>query len=1630
MHAESIMRRIRILTFIIPALALAGCGQGDGPDSITGTPATPLPDIPPGFCDAINFEILCPPPMLSSFASAVTEIIDNPDASGINDSDKVAQFQKFPNPTEFFGGTRFDLAAPVDFATGQAFTVKVWSTRAVPLTFKLEETNDGTLGVEGVRGHSGSGMWEELCYDFSGATLTVIAYTLIFDNGVQGFADVDPDNWTFFYDDITQVASCPGAVDTMLPVDFEEEAFNYDFNNFEGGVASVITNPDQSGINTSPQVARMQKFAATSGLTFGGATLAIDVPANVVAGSSFTMKVWSQRPVPVLLQPEPQGPGSGTEVTHNGTGWEELTFSLPALAGTVDGLTVIFDINVLGDTDNNPNDWTFYFDDITLVPPGGGGGNEPTVAASTPTQDPANVISLFSDAYTDVTVDTFLAGFSAATLEDVQVAGNPTKKYSSLDFAGIEFVGANAIDASGMTHVHMDIWTPDATDFAFKFVDFGGDGFGGGNDTENVPVSINAGSTPPLTQGAWVSVDVALADLQAAGLTNLTDLNQLVIIGQPSGAATVFIDNLYFYNDAGGGGGNEPTAAAPTPMQDPANVISLFSDAYTDVTVDTFLAGFSAATLEDVMVAGDNVKKYSSLDFAGIEFVGANAIDASGMTHVHMDIWTPDATDFAFKFVDFGGDGFGGGNDTENVPVSINAGSTPPLTQGNWISVDIALTDLQTAGLANLTDLNQLIIIGQPPGAATVFVDNLYFYNDTGGGGGNEPTVAAPTPMQDPGDVISLFSNAYGDVTVDTFLAGFSAATLEDVLVDGNDTKKYSSLDFAGIEFVGANAIDASGMTHIHMDIWSPDATDFAFKFVDFGGDGFGGGNDTENVPVSFNAGSTPPLNQGEWISIDVALADLQAAGLASLTDLNQLIIVGQPPGAATVFIDNLYFYDDNAGGGGGVPAMSAPTPTQNQADVMSLYSDSYTDAAVTWPTPWSVPNDTTSDVMLGGELVKEHLNVSFIGVEFPTMDISGMTHLHVDVWTPDADSLLVRLVDFGGDGFGNGNDTQGDVTFDSGTTPALAQGMWVSLDIPLADFQAAGLANLTDINQLVFDPTPDGTALYIDNVYFYDDGSGGGTAPTTSAPTPTQNQADVISLYSDSYTDPAVTWPTPWSVPNDMVSDVTIDGGLVKEHLNTSFIGVEFASIDASGMTHFHMDVWTPDADSLLLKLVDFGGDGFGGGNDSEGPLTFDAGSTPALTQGGWVSLDIPLADMQAAGLANLSDINQLVFDPAADGTAVYVDNVYFYNDSPGGGTAPTTSAPTPAQAQADVMSLYSDAYTDAAVTWPTPWSVPNDMVSDVTIDGGLVKEHLNTSFIGVEFPSMDVSGMTHFHMDVWTPDADSLLLKLVDFGGDGFGGGNDSEGPLTFDAGSTPALTQGGWVSLDIPLSDMQAAGLANLSDINQLVFDPAADGTAVYVDNVYFYSDTGGSGGGTGAATGELVLNGDFEDGLNGWVIFDSSNSGQGGTISAGAPNSSLSSGANSARIYSVGPSQFPLLKLERLSEGVLANGASVTVSFDWYNPVQTVDSTVGPIVGNNVVIVQLLTELTGDNGATTEDLIAPPTFLTAGPNWQSESFTTVLGADAGGGVSLFFQTNTGGNANAEMDLYIDNVSVFIN
>jgi hypothetical protein len=169
----------------------------------------------------------------------------------------------------------------------------------------------------------------------------------------------------------------------------------------------------------------------------------------------------------------------------------------------------------------------------------------PATAAPTPSVPGSDVISLFSNAYANVPVNTWSASWDNADLLDLAIAGNPTKAYTSLLFAGIEFT-TPLIDASAMTHFHMDVWVPTGTTFRVKLVDFGADGVYGGcancEDDRESELTFNAASTPALVTGAWVALEIPLASF--SNLTGRAHLAQLILSGD---TRTVYVDNVYFH---------------------------------------------------------------------------------------------------------------------------------------------------------------------------------------------------------------------------------------------------------------------------------------------------------------------------------------------------------------------------------------------------------------------------------------------------------------------------------------------------------------------------------------------------------------------------------------------------------------------------------------------------------------------------------------------------------------------------------------------------------------------------------------------------------------------------------------------------------------------------------------------------------------------------------------------------------------------------------------------------------------------------------------------------------------------------------------------------------------------------
>lgn len=320
-----------------------------------------------------------------------------------------------------------------------------------------------------------------------------------------------------------------------------------------------------------------------------------------------------------------------------------------------------------------------------------------------------------------------------------------------------------------------------------------------------------------------------------------------------------------------------PTTPAPTPpARSVGDVISIFSGAYANISgVDTNPNWGQATVTTTIDIAGNATLKYENLNYQGTDWSG-NAQNVSAMGFLHVDFWTANSTALNVSIISAG-------------PLEKAKALTVP-TAGNWTSVDIPLTDF--APPVNLSSVIQLKFDGN----GTIFLDNLYFYKTAGAA--TEPSVAAPTPpARAAGDVISIFSGAYTNISgVDTNPNWGQSTVTTTINVAGNPTLKYAGLNYQGTDWAG-NAQDVSSMTHLHVDFWTANSTALNVSVISAG-------------PQEKAKALTVPTG-GNWTSIDIPLTDF--APPVNLTNVIQFKFDGN----GDIFLDNLYFYKPAGGGGG-----------------------------------------------------------------------------------------------------------------------------------------------------------------------------------------------------------------------------------------------------------------------------------------------------------------------------------------------------------------------------------------------------------------------------------------------------------------------------------------------------------------------------------------------------------------------------------------------------------------------------------------------------------------------------------------------------------------------------------------
>ena len=154
----------------------------------------------------------------------------------------------------------------------------------------------------------------------------------------------------------------------------------------------------------------------------------------------------------------------------------------------------------------------------------------------------------------------------------------------------------------------------------------------------------------------------------------------------------------------------------------------------------------------------------------------------------------------------------------------------------------------------------------------------------------------APTPKKAAADVISLFSDAYTNVSGADFFPNWGQSTkVSDIPNSGNATKKYENFNYQGITF--ATPIDAGTMTSLHLDIYPTTETTINVSPI----------NTSKAGALKEGSASVGTLIPNQWNSIDIPLA---AIGV-DMSAMDQFIFKGGTGGS--FYLDNLYLWKEGA---------------------------------------------------------------------------------------------------------------------------------------------------------------------------------------------------------------------------------------------------------------------------------------------------------------------------------------------------------------------------------------------------------------------------------------------------------------------------------------------------------------------------------------------------------------------------------------------------------------------------------------------------------------------------------------------------------------------------------------------
>ena len=359
-----------------------------------------------------------------------------------------------------------------------------------------------------------------------------------------------------------------------------------------------------------------------------------------------------------------------------------------------------------------------------------------------------------------------------------------------------------------------------------------------------------------------------------------------------------------------------PLSSAPTPPnRNDVDVVSIFSDVYTDETLNELPTTWSSTNFEEANINSDNIWKLTSLDFLGIVTNYDAGIDLSEMEKMHIDYWVPEGTtnELFVKIVNT----VDGGEDIESL------GAT---TGGSWQSIELDITAFDGGDLANKEKITQILIDsdGETPVA---YIDNFYFYREsttssfddgllTNGDfeGGSAPWIVGVDDAS-PAPVVTVGNNTYYSVDVTAAGNVYDVNVSQKVEIIGGNTYTLTFDAWSNTN----RSIDAG--IGLSADPWSndketiqisPTRTTFALTLS---ASGFG----APNARVLFDIGGEIGLVNIDNVSLILGSGNLLTNGNFEAGSAPWIVGVNDTEAAPVVTVADNTYYSRNVTAAGNV---------------------------------------------------------------------------------------------------------------------------------------------------------------------------------------------------------------------------------------------------------------------------------------------------------------------------------------------------------------------------------------------------------------------------------------------------------------------------------------------------------------------------------------------------------------------------------------------------------------------------------------------------------------------------------------------------------------------------------------